>query len=188
MRCLGASRTASKQRSMSFSVARARPAMIMGSERPALLTGPTSRAIVRTASKSPGDAIGKPASQTSTPSADSWCAIATFSRSCNVQPGDCSPSRSVVSKIMSFSAAAAVENFPAFMRRENFCKKLRDSIVSCRLIVRCNHPSINVSAGGIAKLLPLQAHECACRNFFAVIVINRRRTAHAFFVAFVNCN
>ena len=58
MRGRSASRTASAARSMSAAWARARPA----------ITGPwTSRAIVRTASKSPGEAAGKPASITSTP-------------------------------------------------------------------------------------------------------------------------
>src|SRR5918997_67675 len=59
MRGRAASRTASAARSMSAAWTRASPAM----------TGPsTSRAIARTASKSPGDAIGNPASMTSAPS------------------------------------------------------------------------------------------------------------------------
>ena len=63
-------------------------------------SGPsTSRAIACTASKSPGEAIGKPASMTSTPSRASWCAISSFSVVFSEMPGDCSPSRSVVSKI-----------------------------------------------------------------------------------------
>ena len=65
------------------------------------MTGPwTSRAIACTASKSPGEAIGKPASITSTPSRASWCAISSFSVAFSEMPGDCSPSRSVVSKMM----------------------------------------------------------------------------------------
>ena len=64
------------------------------------MTGPsTSRAIAWTASKSPGEAIGKPASMTSTPSRASWWAISSFSLVFSEMPGDCSPSRSVVSKI-----------------------------------------------------------------------------------------
>ncbi len=64
------------------------------------MTGPcTSRAIAWTASKSPGEVIGKPASMMSTPSRASWFAISTFSWRLSEIPGDCSPSRSVVSKI-----------------------------------------------------------------------------------------
>src|ERR671923_246781 len=63
------------------------------------MTGPsTSRAIARTASKSPGEAIGNPASITSTPSRASWCAISSFSVTFSEMPGDCSPSRSVVKR------------------------------------------------------------------------------------------
>ena len=64
------------------------------------ITGPcTWRAIASTASKSPGEVIGKPASITSTPSRPSWVAISTFSWVLSEMPGDCSPSRRVVSKI-----------------------------------------------------------------------------------------
>src|SRR3954454_13913363 len=52
-----------------------------------------------TASKSPGEVIGKPASITSTPRRASCCAISSFSAVLSEMPGDCSPSRSVVSKI-----------------------------------------------------------------------------------------
>ena len=86
-----ASRTASAARSMSAAWARARPAM----------TGPcTSRAIARTAWKSPGEAIGNPASITSTPSRASCWAISSFSLALSEMPGDCSPSLRVVSKMM----------------------------------------------------------------------------------------
>ena len=65
------------------------------------ITGPcTSRAIACTASKSPGEEIGKPASIMSTPSRASWCAISSFSCLLSEIPGDCSPSRRVVSKIL----------------------------------------------------------------------------------------
>ena len=75
---------------MSAALARASPAMI----------GPsTCREISRTASKSPGEAIGNPASITSTPRRASCCAISSFSSVLSEMPGDCSPSRSVVSKI-----------------------------------------------------------------------------------------
>ena len=64
------------------------------------MIGPwTSRAIACTASKSPGEAIGKPASMTSTPRRASWWAISSFSPVFSEMPGDCSPSRSVVSKM-----------------------------------------------------------------------------------------
>jgi hypothetical protein len=67
----------------------------------AVMTGPSIvRAIVCTASKSPGEAIGKPASITSTPSRDSCWAISSFSDGLSEMPGDCSPSRNVVSNRM----------------------------------------------------------------------------------------
>ena len=81
---------ASHARSISPSLHRANPQMI----------GPRMVvAISRTASKSPGEAIGKPASITSTPrEARAW-ATSSFSPKFILAPGDCSPSRSVVSKI-----------------------------------------------------------------------------------------
>ena len=90
MRGRAASLTAPQAASMSALWVRARPQM----------TGPsTLRAIAWTASKSPGEAIGKPASITSTPSRASCWAISTFSAEFSEMPGDCSPSRSVVSKM-----------------------------------------------------------------------------------------
>ena len=59
----------------------------------------TPREIASTASKSPGEVIGKPASITSTPSRASCWAISTFSAVLSEIPGDCSPSRRVVSKM-----------------------------------------------------------------------------------------
>src|SRR6185369_12906655 len=53
-----------------------------------------------TAAKSPSEAIGKPASMMSTPRSWSFCAIRTFSVRFIEQPGDCSPSRKVVSKML----------------------------------------------------------------------------------------
>src|SRR5918997_1455765 len=80
--------------STSCALARARPQM----------TGPcTSRAIACTASKSPGELIGKPASMMSTPRRASCCAISSFSCLLSEIPGDCSPSRRVVSKIFTRS-------------------------------------------------------------------------------------
>ena len=73
----------------------------------AQITGPwTSRAIACTDSKSPGEVIGKPASITSTPRRASWWAISSFSCLFSEIPGDCSPSRRVVSKIRTRSAAS----------------------------------------------------------------------------------
>src|SRR5439155_6936778 len=90
MRGRSASRTAPCAASTSATCARASPAM----------TGPSTwRAIAWTASKSPGLVIGKPASMTSTPSLASWWAISSFSCVFSEMPGDCSPSRKVVSKI-----------------------------------------------------------------------------------------
>src|SRR5215831_6879278 len=65
----------------------------------AIGTSRTSRETAITASRSPLEAIGKPASMMSTPSAASWWAIRIFSSVFMEKPGDCSPSRSVVSKI-----------------------------------------------------------------------------------------
>src|SRR5579884_436341 len=90
MRGRAASRTAFHAASMSATCVRARAAM----------TGPsTVRAISCTASKSPGEVIGNPASITSTPSRASCWAISSFSCVFSAMPGDCSPSRRVVSKI-----------------------------------------------------------------------------------------
>ena len=58
-----------------------------------------SRQIARTASKSPSEAIGKPASMTSAPISTKCLATRSFSGVVMLQPGDCSPSRKVVSKI-----------------------------------------------------------------------------------------
>src|SRR6266516_7865327 len=59
----------------------------------------TAAATRRTDSKSPSEEAAKPASITSTPRCSSWRAIASFSSTFMVAPGDCSPSRRVVSKI-----------------------------------------------------------------------------------------
>ncbi len=87
-------RTASQQRSMSLRLARARPQT----------TELRAMAAMRlTASKSPSEAMGKPASMMSTPISSSSAAIWSFSSSDMVAPGDCSPSRRVVSKIRTWS-------------------------------------------------------------------------------------
>src|SRR5450759_1102958 len=64
---------------------------------------PISVPMRRTESKSPGLETGKPASITSTPRRTSCRAISTFSPVFMEAPGDCSPSRSVVSKILTRS-------------------------------------------------------------------------------------
>ena len=93
--------TASAQRSMSFGCARDRPAITAFLER---------RAISLTAWKSPSEVMGKPASMTSTPMSSSISATSSFSSKVMVAPGHCSPSRKVVSKMMtrSFSDLLAV--------------------------------------------------------------------------------
>jgi len=53
-----------------------------------------------TAAKSPLDDAGKPASMTSTRSRSSWRAMRVFSSRVIDAPGLCSPSRSVVSKMI----------------------------------------------------------------------------------------
>src|SRR3984885_14239698 len=89
MRLEGAASTARAAASMSSRLQRASEAM----------RGPRpSRATARMAAKSPSEAMANPASRTSTPSAAIWWAKRSFSSWCMVQPGDCSPSRRVVSK------------------------------------------------------------------------------------------
>lgn len=60
----------------------------------------TAAAMACTLLWSIGDAMAKPASITSTPSFSSWRAISIFSVRFMLQPGDCSPSLRVVSKIL----------------------------------------------------------------------------------------
>src|ERR687897_651376 len=88
---------ASAARSMSPGAVRARAAMV----------APLTRsATARTASKSPTEAWGKPASMTSTPSLASCSAISSLALALRLMPGACSPSRRVVSKTMICSATA----------------------------------------------------------------------------------
>ena len=90
MRGVSACETAFQHESTSSGCARARPAII----------GPrTSRAISETASKSPGEENGKPASMMSTLRRASCRATSSLSSIVKPTPADCSPSRSVVSKI-----------------------------------------------------------------------------------------
>ena len=85
---------ASPARSMSIFLARARPQMVLSL---------TTSATALTASKSPLLAMGKPASMTSTFIFSSALAMRTFSSAVMEAPGLCSPSRRVVSKIISLS-------------------------------------------------------------------------------------
>ena len=106
-------RTASQQRSMSAMLARASPQITAFCAMPAIWL---------TASKSPSEAIGKPASMMSTPISSRSVAICSFSSSVMVAPGDCSPSRSVVSKIRTRSWACGsvmevVLGLGGFLRR-----------------------------------------------------------------------
>src|SRR6516165_7338537 len=62
-------------------------------------------AISLTAAKSPSEAIGNPASITSTPMVSSSSATSSFSSCVMVAPGHCSPSRKVVSKMRTRSSS-----------------------------------------------------------------------------------
>ena len=99
MRPRSACLTAAPARSISPRVARARPAMV---EFLIVL------AISETASKSPSEAMGKPASMTSTPMSSSTLAMRSFSSRFMDAPGDCSPSRKVVSKMMTWLGSRSV--------------------------------------------------------------------------------
>ena len=61
-----------------------------------------------TASKSPFELAANPASITSTFRRSSWRAMRSFSSLVMEAPGDCSPSRKVVSKMMSLSAMSSL--------------------------------------------------------------------------------
>ena len=87
---------ASPQRSMSLAPARARPQTMLSV---------TISEIARTASKSPLEAIGKPASITSTFMSSRILESSSFSSRDIEAPGDCSPSRMVVSKMITCSDA-----------------------------------------------------------------------------------
>ena len=90
--------TASQALRISFSLHRERPQMT-GTYPSASTVLPTSLAMVFTASKSSLEAAGKPASMMSTPSLASCLAMSSFSLEVREAPGDCSPSRRVVSKM-----------------------------------------------------------------------------------------
>src|SRR5262245_28552898 len=89
-----------RQRSAPLSASAARSMSPVAVRASAAITVPfTVSAISRTASNSPCDEIGNPASRMSTFSRASCSAISTFSARVSAMPGACSPSRRVVSKI-----------------------------------------------------------------------------------------
>src|SRR5437763_438453 len=98
-----ASCTAFQAASMSAMWVRASPAITGATGVPK-----SARAMACTASKSPGEVMGNPASITSTPSRASWVAISSFSCVLSEIPGDCSPSRRVVSKISTRSGSSGL--------------------------------------------------------------------------------
>ncbi len=85
------------------------------------------RATSRTASKSPSLAMAKPASMMSTPSASSWAATRSFSSRFMEQPGDCSPSRRVVSKIRMWSLTGSPSVAEAKPEEPSCPRRLRRS-------------------------------------------------------------
>ena len=101
MRGRMACRTPSQAASMSFLFALESP-QITGTYPSSYTSLPTFFAMPRTASKSSGLAIGNPASMTSTPSLANDVAMSSFSLLVSVAPGDCSPSRSVVSNTRTY--------------------------------------------------------------------------------------
>src|SRR5579859_2085440 len=96
MRRRSAGLIASAQQSMSLKLAR---------ESPQITAFLVRLAISLTAAKSPSEAIGNPASITSTPMVSSSSATSSFSSCVMVAPGHCSPSRKVVSKMRTRSAS-----------------------------------------------------------------------------------
>ena len=70
----------------------------------------TSLATRRMQSSSPGEAAAKPASMISTPRSLKTCAIFTLAWADMEKPGACSPSRIVVSKMMTRLGSAAISS------------------------------------------------------------------------------
>src|SRR5271168_4421782 len=66
--------------------------------------------MVAMAAKSPSEAIAKPASRMSTPRSSRAWAMLSFSWVVMLQPGDCSPSRRVVSKIRTRLLSVGIED------------------------------------------------------------------------------
>src|SRR5512138_524272 len=146
MRGRGESLSAAHARSMSSRLQRARPAMI----------GPcTSFAIRFTDSQSPREAIGNPASMTSTPSSASAFATRSFSGCVMLQPGDCSPSRSVVSKISTrFGSWTMIATPPAM------CVRSRASPISLTAsLLQPRHPLAQFRTDPLDRVLQILVHE-----------------------------
>ena len=121
MRGRAALRTASAQRSMSAGVER---------ERPQITALFDWAATALTAAKSPSEAAGKPASMMSTPMSSSRFASSSFSLCVIDAPGDCSPSRMVVSKMNTrgfFADFAAWSWEVMVLRRSAGCREEKGS-------------------------------------------------------------
>ena len=123
--------TAFQARSMSACFARASAQMI-GARLPFPSSElPTNWATPWTARRSAGEAAGKPASMTSTPNRASCRATSSFSSTFSAAPGDCSPSRRVVSETTTVSLV--LTRFSSTMDHPLLCL-LR---IWSRLITRC---------------------------------------------------
>src|SRR5690349_15402127 len=149
MRFFAAGLIAFATSSMSPRLQRASPQMI----------GPcTSRATAFTLSQSPREAAGKPASMTSTPSSASARATRSFSGCAMLHPGDCSPSRSVVSKIITRSRDIGVtspsKKLSALLQprhaRAQLLADLLDRMIEIRL-----HEAVVLLAAAVVFLDPL---------------------------------
>ena len=108
--------------------------------------------------RSVSEDAGKPASMTCTPSFESCSAIASFSSSVNEMPGVCSPSRSVVSKTVTF-----------FFAWLSVKKAVRFSVSRCFSVCRFHTYSLSAKvykefgqpAGGLrrpSKIGPVNLH------------------------------
>ena len=112
IRGLLATRSDSMAASMSSSFVRARDAT----------THSTACETAWMPSTSPGDEIAKPASITSTPRRSSWRAISTFSPALSAIPGDCSPSRRVVSKMRTVSVGVIASSLQLLWERTHLSR------------------------------------------------------------------
>ena len=92
----------------------------------------TVSAIAAMAAASPGEAAAKPASMISTLRASSCFATSIFSFRFMLQPGDCSPSRSVVSKILTVLPMVSCPLLFRILPGLQGQKKLRPLIQSLR--------------------------------------------------------
>ena len=84
----------------------------------------TSLAMVWTARKSPGELAAKPASMTSTRRRSNCLAISTFSSRVMAAPAACSPSRSVVSKIITLSSGILGHSFVSSQCAGELCLRI----------------------------------------------------------------